>query len=50
MSVCLKPAFSCSIEQDGRITGVEIFGFQKRYNPDKYYVSIVVLYSRATHL
>ena len=28
-----------SLQTDGRITNVEVFGYQKRYNPEKYYVS-----------
>ena len=28
-----------SMQTDGVITNVEVFGYQKRYNPEKYYVS-----------
>ncbi len=28
-----------SLNTDGKIKTVEVFGFQKRYNPEKYYVS-----------
>ena len=28
-----------SLNTDGKIDHVEIYGFQKRYNPEKYYVS-----------
>lgn len=31
-----------TLKQEGRILHASIFSFQKRYNPDKHYVSIVV--------
>ena len=30
-----------SIDTDGRITHIELAGYQKRYNPEKYYVSLL---------
>lgn len=33
--------FHCSIQTDGKISHVEVFGFQKRYNPEKFYVCII---------
>ncbi|XP_072905493.1 phosphatidylinositol 4-phosphate 3-kinase C2 domain-containing subunit alpha isoform X1 [Hemitrygon akajei] len=30
-----------SLKQDGRIKGVTIYTYQKRYNPDKYYIYVV---------
>lgn len=29
-----------SLKQDGRIKEVSVFTYHKRYNPDKYYVSV----------
>ncbi|ELT97555.1 hypothetical protein CAPTEDRAFT_183515 [Capitella teleta] len=30
-----------SLQTDGKISKVEVFGFQKRYNPEKYYIFII---------
>ena len=38
--------FTCmlyiSVQTDGIIKSVTVFGFQKRYNPEKYYVSNIL--------
>ena len=31
-----------TLKQEGRILHASIFSFQKRYNPDKHYVSVIV--------
>lgn len=36
---CLFSFFSMS--QEGRIQSVEVYGYQKRYDPEKYYVYIL---------
>ena len=36
MTLCLIPL---SLATDGKIKNIEVFGYQKRYNPEKYYVS-----------
>lgn len=34
----------CSVATDGRLTHVEVVGYRKRYDPDKYYVYVLRLY------
>lgn len=38
-----------SLKQDGRIKQVSVFTYQKRYNPDKHYVSMWHLFPLGEH-
>lgn len=34
----------CRISQEGRLTNVEVLGYEKRYDPEKYYVYALRIY------
>lgn len=40
---CNLLSFLCSKAQDGRLLHVEVYGYEKRYDPDKYYVYILLI-------